>query len=265
MHLQYRGRYPDADASVVHKTYARAANDSLVVSTDWVNTTVATAITANALQTPTYVNTQDALRAHKTAVDDADDLYVPTTALGQPGGLATLDGLHLTASQVPDGVMVNRVAHVYDLANYGTTYLAPGATHTVTTTTTREYKIASISVPDPGYPWIPFPFGVVGGYYNAAPNADRTITTDNLGQIAVMPPSGVSDTIYAAGVCNGVPQRLGYYPFMPHGGLNWTPASVGHVDGPLTLDIYGCCYGVGGYVFSGTGLSFRVLAFPAMR
>ncbi len=263
--LTYRGRYPDSDSSLVHKGYARSANDSLVVDTTWVNTTVASSITSSNLQTPTYVGTRDALRAHKVAVDTADDLYVPATALGQPGGLATMDGLHLTATQVPSGVMVNRVARVYDVANYGTINLTPGSTHSVTTNTTREYKIASITVPDPGYPWIPFAFGLIGGYYNATANADRTIGTDNLGQVTVMPPSGVSDTVYAAGACTGIAQRTSYYPFLPHGGLNWTPTTVGHIDGPLTLDLYGCCYGVGGYVFTGTGLSYRVLAFPAMR
>ena len=249
----------------MHKTYADTASQSLIVDTTWVNTTVATTVTANSLQTPTYVNNQDALRAHKTDVDAADNAYVPAYALAQPGGLATMDGLHLTASQVPSGVMVNRVARIYDLANYGTAYLLPGSTHTVNTTTTREYKIASISVPDPGYPWIPLCFGVIGGYYNTTPDPDRTKATDYLGQVTVMPPSGVSDTIYAAGALNGVAQRAAYYPFLPHGGLNWTPTTVPAINGPLTLDLYGCCYGVGGFVFTGTGLNFRVLAFPTMR
>lgn len=263
--LQYKGRYPDSDSSLVHKTYADAANQSLIVDANWVNVTVATAVTTNSLQTPTYVNNQDALRAHKSVVDAADNNYLPLAALGMSGGIATMDGLHLNASQVPDGVMVNRVAKIYDLDNYGVAYLTPGTTHTVTTTTTREYKIASITVPDPGYPWIPLAFGMIGGWYNSTPDADRTIGTDNMAQVAVMPPSGVSDTIYAAGALNAVPQRLNWYPILPHGGLNWTPTSVGHIDGPLTLDLYGCCYGVGGFVFTGNGLSFRVLAFPTMR
>ena len=263
--LQYRGRYPDSDSSLVHKSYADAASQSLIVDTNWVNTAVATAVTANSLQTPTYADNQDALRAHKAAVDAADDSYVPAYALAQPGGLATMDGLNLTASQVPDGVMVNRVAHIYDVANYGTVFLAPGMTHSVTTTTIREYKIASITVPDPGYPWIPLCFGVIGGYFNSTPDANRTIGTDNLGQVTVMPPSGVSDTIYAVGALNGIPQRLSYYPFQPHGGLNWTPSNVPVINGSLTLNLYGCCYGVSGFVFSGIGLSFRVLVFPALR
>lgn len=263
--LQYRGRYPDSDSSLVHKTYADAANQSLIVDASWVNVATATAVTNNALQTPTYVDNQDALRAHKSVVNAADNNYLPLAALGMSGGIATMDGLVLSPSQVPDGVMVNRVAHIYDLDNYGTAYLAPSMTHTVNTTTIREYKIASITVPDPGYPWIPLCFGVIGGYYNTTPDADRTIATDYLGQVTVMPPSGVSDTIYAAGALNGVAQRTSWYPFMPHAGLNWTPTSVGHIDGPLTLDLYGCCYGVGGFVFTGTGLNFRVLAFPTMR
>ena len=263
--LQYRGRYPDSDSSLVHKGFADSDNQSIIVDANWVNTTVATAVTSNSLQTPTYVNNQDTLRAHKTDVDAADNNYLPLAALGVAGGVATMDGLHLKDSQVPDGVMVNRVAQIYDLANYGTAYLAPGMTHTVTTTTAREYKIASITVPDPGYPWIPLCFGTIGGYFNGNPDPNRTIGTDNLGQVTVMPPSGVSDTIYAAGALNGIPQRMSYYPFIPHGGLNWTPSNVPVINGSLTLNLYGCCYGVSGFVFSGTGLNYRVLVFPALR
>ena len=104
MHLQYRGRYPDADASVVHKTYARAANDLAGGQHRLVNTTVATAITANAPADPDLRQHQDALRAHKTAVDDADDLLRPDDRARPARWLGDLDGLHLTASQVPSGV-----------------------------------------------------------------------------------------------------------------------------------------------------------------
>ena len=263
--LKMVGRTPDSDSSVVNKVWSDAENQSVLVDTTWINGRIAAAIASNVLQPASYVDTQDDLRAQKTEVDAADFAYVPLAALGVPGGLATLDESgNLTEAQVPEGVVTDRLARVYNLASYGTTFLAPSNSHQVNTSGIREYKIAAINVPDPGFPWFPLCFGLIGGYANVTATADRTAGSNRLGRVSVMPPAGVSDTVYAMAICTGVPQRLSYYPVLPVAGQNVTPATAPPIVGPLELDLWGSCVSQTPYVFTGLGLSFQVIAFPAV-
>lgn len=43
--LQYVGRTPDSDSSVINKSYADALDDTLVVTTDYVNSVISTKAT----------------------------------------------------------------------------------------------------------------------------------------------------------------------------------------------------------------------------
>lgn len=263
--LRMVGRAPDSDSSVANKVWSDAENQSVLVDSTWINTRIAAAIVSNSLQTAAYVDAQDDLRAQKTEVDAADFAYVPTAALGVAGGVATIDDEgNLTPGQIPSGVMTDRVARVYNLASYGTTFLAPSNSHQVNTSGIREYKIAAINIPDPGFPWFPLCFGLVGGYANVTATADRTAGSNRLGRVAIMPPSGVSDTVYGLAVCTGVPQRLSYYPLLPTAAQNANPTNTPPIIGPLELDMWGSCYSQTPYVFTGLGLSFQVVAMPAI-
>lgn len=263
--LKVVGRTPDSDSSLVNKVWSDTENQSVLVDSTWINTRIAAAIASNSLQMASYVNAQDDLRAQKSEVDAADFAYVPQAALGVPGGLATLDeDGNLTEDQIPEGVITDRLAQVYNLASYGTTYLAPSNSHQVNTTDIREYKIAAINVPDPGFPWIPLCFGLVGGYANVTATADRTAGSNRLGRVTVMPPSSVNNNVYGMAICTGVPQRLNYYPLLPVAAQNATPINVPPIVGPMELDLWGSCISQTPYVFTGLGLSFQVIAFPAV-
>jgi len=265
MSLQYEGQYPNSDASILPKAWADDENDSVLVDAAYVNAQIADAITANALQTQTYVNSQDALRAHKTDVTAADALYVPTSALGAANGVASLSSGNLPTGQVPTGVVTDRVTKAYDAATNGNVFLTSGNTHQVTTQSLREYQLASLPIPDPGWPWRAIPFAIVGGYSNGGtPPGDRTLGSGNLGLLTVMPPSGVGNTVYATAVCTGAYQKLAFYPVLPYGASGNTPTSVPPINGALELDLWGCNYATSGYVFSGTGLVFSVLVMPAI-
>lgn len=264
--LQYRGRFPDSDGSLAHKLWADGENQSVIVSTGYVNAHIASVAASNVLQLPGYVDTQDGLRAQKTEVDAADATYVAATKLGVAGGVASLNGSgNLTLAQVPAGVITDRVAFIHDVATSGQVFLAPGNTHTVTTEDHREFKLASILVPDHGYPWRPFPLAMVAGYSSATPlgTGDRTRGTNNLGLLTVMPPVG-NDTIYGAGVCAGIAQRSALYPVLPYGASDNTPGTNPAIIGPLELDLWACNYALSGYVFLGLGLSFQILVVPAI-
>lgn len=261
--LQYVGRNPDTDSAVVTKSWSDTQNTAVTVTPAWVNSTIAAEIANDNLQTPAYVDQQDALRAHKTDVDTADLNYVPISQLSVPNGVAALDASgDLLGTQIPAGVTLSRYSVSYSAQ---TIYLAPGATHQVNTSTLREFKLATISIPDPGYIWRPLVSGIVGGYSlgGTAP-PDPTTGTGNFGLVAIIPPAGISDVIYGVAVCTALYNQLGFYPLLPHGVNGSSPLGIPAVSGPLELDMWASCYTGAGYVFTGTGLVFSVTVYPAM-
>lgn len=94
-----------------------------------------------------------------------DENYVPLTELGQANGVATTDNYgSITTAQIPSSAVTNRTSLYYEASSQGVVYLAADATHTViSTSNTREFRLASIYVTDPGYPWYPLAFAWVLG------------------------------------------------------------------------------------------------------
>lgn len=273
--MRYVGRTPDADASVAPKSYADATAATSAVTTSVVNTRIASA--AALLTSASYADTQDALRAHKAEVLAADELYFPTTALGATNGVASIDsdGFVPTA-QLPQ-LLTDRVATCYSVVSptaglWGaTTAGTSGAvgsisfttTLTATSTSPREQQLASIPVPDPGYPWRPLPFAWVMGKGGGTAPATRKVGTGNYGMLSVMPPSGVSNVIYGLGLCSASSVN-DVYPVLPFAQTNQTPTNVPPVTGALTLNLYGACWSGTNYVYSAANLVYFVLVVPAL-
>lgn len=261
--LKYVGRTPDSDSTVAPKSFVDTTNTSLAVTTDYV--TNAINLEAANLSLQSYVDTQDNLRAHKTDVDAADALYVASSKLGAASGVASLDSSgNLTASQVPAGIVTDRLALSYNATTMGSVFLTGSNTHTVTTTGIREFRLATLTVPDPGFPWRPIPFGIVcGGATGASAPATRYLGTGNYGLLTVCPPSGVSNTVYGIGLCTGT-FFLDFFPIIPYAGTNQNPTSVPAITGSLQLDLYGCCWSGSTYTFAGLNMMFSVLVMPSL-
>lgn len=276
------GKPPDvaSDSTVTSKTYVDATNTAVAVTTAIVNTKIATA--AATLTIASYVDTADAALAQKSAVTAADAAYVAATLAGAANGVATLDGSgNLAAAQVPAGVKTDRVMDCYSVGttapNQGvlggvinTNAKAIGsvlitASHTVTSVTLREFKLASIVIPDPGYPWRPLPFAwVAGNSLGGTTPADRQHGNSSFGLLSVMPPSGVSDTVYGVGLCTAS-IRTDYYPVLPYAAAGSTPTSVPAITGSLELDLYGCCNSTSStYTFLPDNLTFFVFVAPGL-
>lgn len=256
--LSYRGRNPDSDGTIVPKSYADSSQAVLAVTTTVVNNLINT--TAANLVLPSYVDQQDALYAKKTAVTTADANYLPTTALGAASGVGQLDsGGNVPVGQLPAGLLTDRVFKCYP----GQLLLSSGVQHQVTTTGLREFQLGACVIPDPGYPWRPWPFAWVQGNAGGTSPGTRQQGNGNYGLLTVMPPSGVSDQVYGVGICTAS-LAPDLYALTPHAGLNQTHVSVPAVTGGLELDLFGCCFSGNNFVFGGTNLSFFVLVIPSL-
>ena len=226
--------------------------------------TTATAAVIRTLATQTYADAQNALRSHRTAVDAADTAFVPLTQLGAPSGVATLDvNGDLTAAQVPLSLLTDQTIACYAASGAGL-ILSSGTWHTVTTTTVREFTLATLVIPDPGFPWRPFPFAwVAGNSAGAGIPASRQGGTGSFGLLTVMPPSGVSDIIYGTGICAGSYYTDTYLvPPVPR--RPKCPPTPRPSTGGLTLTLSGCCFGGSSYTYFGQNLVFFCIAVPAL-
>ena len=278
--LPYVGRAPDSDATIVPKSYADATNTSLAVNSSYVNAQIASVVST--LTNQSYVDSEDALRAHKSAVTTADNSYVAATALNAANGVAGLDvNGNLISSQFPtSGVVTDRVTQCYSVASpsggqglfggvlssvtgaVGTILLS--GSHTVGTSSIREYKLASIPIPDPGFPWRPLPFAwVQGSSASGGVPASRQVGNGNYGLLAVMPPAGVSDQVYGAGICTGS-SVTDTYPVLPYAAANQSPTTVPAISGSLELDLFGSCWSGTSYTFYAANLVYLVMVVPAL-
>lgn len=268
--LLYVGSNPNNASALGLKGDTDTAAAAAVVTTDYVNTTIAGAV--GPLKTKSYVDAQDALRAKKTDVVNADAAFIARSTRGQASGVCPLDGAgKVPSANLPSGIPNDRVYAAYCLSTtqLGTTLTGAGVTginylgnltHTSTTAgSLREYQIAKIVVPDPGFPWLPLPFAWVRGYAaGATPNIGYG--NGNYGLVTVMPPSG--NTKYAIGIGTDAVNRYGVVAVMPYAAPGATPTSV---TGSLELSLYGNLWsGTDGYVYSGVQLQYMILVVPAL-
>lgn len=266
--LQYVGRIADTEAGLVVKSTSDLTGQSLRVTSDFV--TAQTNLVTPYLATQDYLTSQIASRVSSSQMDTLLSTCISASLVGAHGGVATLTGTGvLTSSQIPSGVPVDRVATCITASGSGI-LLSPGSTVTVTDTTMRAVKLASVTIPDPGWAYRPLPFAVVAGT-SLGPAPERLITgTGTFGQLAVMPPLGVSNTVYGHTLTSS---SYGYYnsyvltPAIPTAQLSATPLTIPAVTGSLELDLYGSVGYVGansvGYSWAGDNLVFYVLIWPA--
>lgn len=263
--LSYQGRPPSSDDSVVTKAWVDTEGAAIAVTTANVNAAILALVTETPLDTQADVDAKRAptLIATQAAVNTDQANYVNSSTIGQPSGVASLDTSgDLLSGQVPAGVPTDNIMQCYNVTTSGTIVLATNTTHTVVSQTNTEYTAATITIPDPGFPYVPMPFVYILGMSGGGPMPSRDMGTGIYGQICVMPPPP-STTIYALGLCTDS-TYLDYYTALPAGAASVTPLVQPAVVGALTLNLNLSCAAGSSYTFNGTNLSFFVLVVPSM-
>lgn len=251
MTLTYIGRTPDADLSVVRKDYADTRYATVKVDTAYVNNAVATEATGLVL--PSYVDAGDATRAKKADVDAADANYVLQSDRGATNGVASTDiNNFIPSAQLPT-VQTSRLPVFKDV---DTTSLT--GNQQLTVVGLKGFQAASLTIADPGFPYVPLAFAMVqGGSINGTQNANG-LGTGNYGQISIL--RSTDDVKFGWMVTSGQKQ-LDFHTVVPFGTLNTVPAPI---NGSLTLNLWLGLYGGTTYTFNPTGLQFWAIAYPAM-
>ena len=261
--LRYVGRYPDSDAVIVPASYAQTANAATAVTLNWIDSQVTNA--AANLVNNAWVNQQVASYATQSQVSAALASYVPNTALDAASGIAQLGPDEEVPADSLPVLITNSLAVNYDAVAVGTVYLASGNTYTVSSTNLGAYLIASVNIPDPGYPWVALPFAYVQGYAGGAASGSRLSGNGNSGLLTVtLPITTGTPVVYAAGLMTD-DTLPNYYQCVPFGSAtgSMTPLTQPPIIGPATLQLSASCWTGNSYVVSGTGLVFYCLVLPA--
>lgn len=259
--MRYVGRSADADAGIVTKKWAEDAHAARTADADYVTSTLARAILDATVQPLSYASTRDLLRATTSVVAAADALYANTSLRNHPtSGVAGLNSSGvLNPAYLPGDVTTDRV-----VLSYAATPENIFMTGDVVTSSTayRDKRLATIDIPDPGYPWIPLPFATVTGRSgDSLPTEGYWGGNGVCGLLTAAP--GTGDIIYGRGVCTdsltSAPRHL-----IPGCDAGATPLTVPAVEGGMTLNLYGACFQGTGYVFSSSSeFQFLVHVFPA--
>lgn len=263
--LETVGRNPDSDAAIIPKSYADADNAATAVNQAFIDQQCA--IAAAQAVSQAWITQRVANYSSQSSVAAALIPYAAKSTLGQANGIAQVNAQGiLPAGQLP-ALVTNRLAKSYSIATSGTNFIGSDS-YTCTTTTLMEKVLASLPIPDPGYPWYPIITVVISGQAAGAPSGSRFVGNGNFGLLTVMPPQGVSTKIYAAGVCTSDPLTNWYQAF-PYGSATnpshpMTPLTQPAIVGPLTLNLGCCCWAGNGYTFNGPGLVYHVTVMPAL-
>lgn len=259
--MRYVGRSADADAGIVTKKWAEDARAARLADPSYVTSTLAQAVLDATLQPLSYATTRDLLRATTAAVTAADALYAdaslvdhPTSGVAGLGPTGYLDPAHLPSGAITDRVITSHAVTPDNIFLTGDVVSS--------STAYRDKRLATITVPDPGYPWIPMPFATVTGRSgDALPPEGYWGGNGVCGLLTVAPASG--DIIYGRGVCT---DSLASAPrfLIPGCDAGTTPLTVPAVEGGVTLNLYGACFQGSGYVFSSSSeFQYLVYVFPA--
>ena len=256
--LEYLGRRPDgSDYAVMNKGHVDDAYEATRVDSAYVTGAVQDVLPS--LASLTYVSNQDALRATITAVQAADNNYVPISELaGVSGGVVPLNSSgSIPANRTPATIKTHRPPTI----KYADTVNLVGTQNMTAPTGALQYLAATLTIADPGYSYIPLPFAVVqGGAVNSTDPVTRSTTTSCYGQLTALDPDGVR---YGWTVCGGR-KILNFHTMLPFANEQVNPTNQPPVDGPLTLNLYLGLYGGSTYTFTAAGFQFYCLIYPGV-
>ncbi len=247
--LQYVGKLPDSDASVTHKKYVDNRYNNLKVDSDYIHGRTAL-ITPN-LATPSYVDSRDALRASKTEVDAGDNQKIPNSQKDIASGVVGLDNNGYINPTKYTGLKTARPITYKE----GTIILS--GTQTVNTTNGKEFLSGTLTITDPGYPYIIWAFANLQG--KCGTPTMRTKGAGSYGQISIL---GPGDVRYGWGLTTGN-NAPDFYSAVPYGGSTDTPALRTPITGNLSLSLYLGLWAGTQFTFYSNGAQFYTYIFPA--
>lgn len=256
---QYVGARPNRDGSFVDKKWLDDRYDAVGVTSAYVTSraraeAASTTADATPLVDTAYVDQRDALRAKRADVDAADALLVPLSSIGQPGGVATLDSqAHVPAGQLPT-LVPERVPFQVSGA---TVYLGQ---QDVTTSGTKTFQAATLSVPDPGYPYFVLPVTSVRGRCSAQTHGPRRVGGGSYGKAAVLTQN---DWIVAGGISGGQ-FDWDWTHLVPYGAPQAVPGSNSVLSGTTTLSLWLSLWSGTSYTYDATGMVFWSWVVPAL-
>lgn len=249
--LRYVGRAPDNDSSIVHKKYVDDRYTVLKVDNAYINGEIATV--GSTLTSTTYVDTADNGRAKKSAVDAADAGYLPVSQKGVANGVASIgsDG-YIPSAQLPTLQTVRKPV----FKNADTVFLS--GTREVTTIALKEFRAATLTITDPGFPYQVLAFATVQGGAQNGTQPDDQHGTGNYGQINIL---REDDKCYGKLVTSGQ-KAYDYFTVHPYGAEDDTPTTYPALTGNTVLNLWIGLYGGTTYTFTSTNLVFYCLAYP---
>ncbi len=253
MALKYVGRAPNNDAALVTKAYVDSQHDTLQADEAYIASAVTSYATTNNLKTQAYVDTQDNNRAKKAAVTAADANYLPATDQGIAGGVASLNGsLYVPSAQLPTLVLENAVA--YAEASGGNIFL--NTEQTVTSSATKTFLAATLTINDPGFAYIVVPMAFVAGYCPAAVDGSRRVSGGSRGKMTVLTQT---DALMGGGTTAGNRGNT-VYPVLPTAALGTTPSSL---LGTTTLSLWLSLHSGTSFVFAPGDFKFFAIVMSA--
>ncbi|QZE10552.1 hypothetical protein SEA_SCOOBYDOOBYDOO_237 [Mycobacterium phage ScoobyDoobyDoo] len=251
--IKYVGRAPDSDGSLVPRRYVQDRYGTIKVDTDFITSEVLSQAGAAGLVTESYVDAQDNLRAKKAAVDAADANHVPVSQRGQANGVVPLDNNAYIPSQYLPTISTSR-SPIFVPA----TSVALTSNRVVTTTNPKEYQAASISIPDPGYPYIPLLFAQILGGSSNGNIVNRTMGTGNFGQVTILRSDNEK---YGWNLC-GSHKPMYYHTAIPFADNTINPTVREPMSGASTFGLWLGLWSGLTYTFSPVGLNFFALVYP---
>lgn len=253
--MKYTGRYPDADSSIAPKGFVDARYDGVKVDSTYVAGEIATQ--AANLVVPSYVDTQDALRAHKTDVDTADGGYLPLTQRGAASGVAPLDGSAVVPSaNLPSGIQTERKPIFLPATTVPFT-----STQVLTTVALKGYRAATLTIADPGFPYIPLFFAMVQGASVNGTQSDPMLGTGNFGQIAVLRDS---DDAKYSWCLTGSQKALDFSLCVPFADNSITPVTRPPLTGAQAFSLWFGLFSGSTYSFTTPGFNFFCMLYPGV-